>query len=117
MKTLLYCASLLVCAVSVWSLTCGSWGTGCTEKVAARLKCLHGVATLPCNRCECAKGLNMPCGGPWNITGKCGLGLVCDKDWADFNSDGICVNASTLALAPERAMNDAATPSWRRWRR
>lgn len=63
------------------------------------------------------QGLNMPCGGPWNITGKCGLGLVCDKDWADFNSDGICVNASTLALAPERAMNDAATPSWRRWRR
>ncbi|XP_042874786.1 venom protein 302-like [Penaeus japonicus] len=99
MKILLCsCVSLLVCAVSVWGLSCGSWGTGCNEKVAARLKCLHGVAILPCNRCECAKGLNMPCGGPWNITGKCGLGLVCNKDWADFNSDGICVNASTLAL-------------------
>ncbi|XP_043238291.1 venom protein 302-like [Amphibalanus amphitrite] len=32
-----------------------------------------------CGCMVCARGLGQSCGGPWNLSGQCGDGMVCDK--------------------------------------
>lgn len=41
--------------------------------------CAHGTVRDRCSCCDvCAKGLGERCGGPYDIYGRCGVGLVCN---------------------------------------
>nr|XP_045613120.1 uncharacterized protein LOC123767477 [Procambarus clarkii] len=56
----------------------------------ATLNCSWGTVREACSCCEtCGGGPGAVCGGPWDIKGKCGSCLVCNKKTAD--ADGICV--------------------------
>ncbi|KAF2363937.1 Growth factor receptor cysteine-rich domain [Trinorchestia longiramus] len=62
-------------------------------------KCVWGTGLDVCGCCaECYKGPGEKCGGPWNIFGKCGQKMTCNKiipadgdQYAEFNADGTCV--------------------------
>ncbi|XP_047496907.1 venom protein 302-like [Penaeus chinensis] len=88
---LLLCLSLCLalCFVGVTGLRCIQ-DVGCTPEEQAGLNCRFGYLPDRCNRCRCAKGLGEVCGGPWESSGMCATGLVCNKDPEDFNADGTC---------------------------
>ncbi|XP_042867527.1 single insulin-like growth factor-binding domain protein-2 [Penaeus japonicus] len=90
MKVLLcFAVCLVLCLVRVTGLRCIPQ-EGCTPSAMSGLDCSFGFVTGPCHDCECAKGLDEVCGGPWDFRGKCAKGLACDKDPEDFNADGVC---------------------------
>lgn len=42
--------------------------------------CVFGEARDACDRRVCAKGPDERCGGPMNVLGECGEGLMCHSD-------------------------------------
>nr|XP_053647391.1 single insulin-like growth factor-binding domain protein-2 [Cherax quadricarinatus] len=53
------------------------------------LNCTYGTVKDACNCCDvCGQGPGEVCGGPWDIKGRCGVGLKCQKK---KNNEGICI--------------------------
>ncbi|XP_053647258.1 venom protein 302 [Cherax quadricarinatus] len=82
---------LLFIAVSSCSgLRCMPCGTRHPCSDPSTLNCPWGTVKDICNCCDiCGKGPNEACGGSWDMYGKCGDCLTCQKETK--RGQGICV--------------------------
>nr|AGV98853.1 androcin [Androctonus bicolor]AGV98854.1 androcin [Androctonus bicolor] len=87
---------ILLCLLgSLNALKCKCDKSKCPQINAS--DCPAGITLDACRCCDvCAKAEGEECGGPYNMRGKCGIGLNCQKpntnDYAEWlRLQGICV--------------------------
>ncbi|GAB6024848.1 hypothetical protein CHUAL_009966 [Chamberlinius hualienensis] len=92
MRTLLLLLAFIACILyQVGALTCleKCEQSKCNKDFSA---CKHGITKDVCFCCDvCAKGLGEPCGGQWNLWGRCASGLTCQPNPKSKALSGKCI--------------------------
>ncbi|KAF2363935.1 Growth factor receptor cysteine-rich domain [Trinorchestia longiramus] len=111
-----YLPVAVVLCVAFWSVTSVD-GLSCLEcppdECVPPTDCKYGTGRWACMCCDgCLMGPGEQCGGPWNIDGRCGTGLQCQKEEpSDFNSVGICVPDAVPSVVPAADEEESDTCS------
>lgn len=83
---LLFVVMIEICT----SLSCLPCNRKLCVKQEKKLKCVGNLVRDACGCCYvCAKQLNEYCGGLWNISGICDVGLMC-QPFSFYGPLGIC---------------------------
>ncbi|KAF2356694.1 Growth factor receptor cysteine-rich domain [Trinorchestia longiramus] len=95
--TVLFLASLVPCS---YCLSCACNPRKCPVVTS----CPYGSGLDPCFCCTvCNLGPGETCGGPFDIAGRCGMGLTCVKTRPrDINLEGVCREGTGGTFSPQK---------------